>query len=125
MTNVNLVLIHEFSHTYFKFHPEHWTNNFSDEVVAYVEQGCLQGELHPQGVETDPTPVDKLSESIPDLPPNELYARYHERYPDTMLGLFAAQHELGRFKDGFKDPAAQEFCRSLPTAGRDFTKPEA
>jgi len=123
MTNVNAVLFHEFSHTYFKFHPEHYVNNFSDEVVAYVEQGCLLGELHPEGTGDDDTPVHALSKGISDLPADQIYARYHDKYADTMLGYFAALHELGRFQEGFKDPAAQEFCRSLPTAGIDFTQP--
>jgi hypothetical protein len=123
MTNVNALLLHEFSHTYFKFHPEHYVNNFSDEVVAYIEQGCLLGELHPQATHDDDTPLHALAERISDLPPHEIYARYRDRYADTMLGYFSALHELARFKDGFDDPAAQELCRTLPTAGRDFTKP--
>jgi len=125
MTNVNALLFHEFSHTYFKFHPEHYANNFSDEVVAYVEQGCLLGELHPEGMGEDDTPIEALAGTIPDLPPHQVYARYHGQYADSMLGYFVALHELGRFKNGFKDPAAREYCRSLPTAGIDFTKPPA
>ncbi|HZZ91934.1 MAG TPA: hypothetical protein VFE23_05185 [Usitatibacter sp.] len=123
MIGVNQMLYHEFSHSYFWFHREHYRNNFSDEVVAYIEQGCLAGEFSPGGSDTEEAPIDKLAAQFAGLAPDRIYARYHGRYADSLLAYFAALHEMDKYERGLEDPAARELCRSLPTAGRDFTKP--
>lgn len=112
-------LAHEFSHSYFWFHPELRRNNFSDEVVAYVTQRCVAVALAHGSYEDVPEPDGEFLAEVNDMRPRELYRRYHERHPDTYLAAFAAASELRRARA--RGGSMKDYCRAVPTAGTDFT----
>ena len=127
MNGVNLLLAHEFSHSYYWFHREFYRNNYSDEIVAYTTQHCLQERFFPPTFGQDNHEMAAFWKQVWDMDAPTIYAKYHEKYPDTYLALFAAANELRHAaeraqKAGQNVAAAKrEYCRTLPTSGRDFT----
>jgi hypothetical protein len=124
MNGVNLLLAHEFSHSYFWFHRDRYRNNYSDEIIAYTTQHCLQERFFPPSFGQDNHEMAAFWKQVWNMDAPTIYAKYHDKYPDTYLALFASANELRRvgLKAGTNAAAAKrEYCRALPTSGRDFT----
>lgn len=127
MNGVNLLLAHEFSHSYYWFHREYYRNNFSDEIVAYTTQHCLQERFFPPTFGQDSHEMAAFWKEVWDMDAATIYAKYHGKYPDTYLALFASANELRHVtekaqKAGLSVAAAKkEYCRAMPTSGHDFT----
>jgi hypothetical protein len=127
MNGVNLLLAHEFSHSYFWFHREYYRNNYSDEIVAYTTQHCLQERFFPPTFGQNNGQMATFWKEVWNMDAQGIYAKYHDKYPDTYLALFAAANELRRVgeraqRSGQSVAAAKkEYCRAMPTSGTDFT----
>ncbi len=125
--NVSLVLAHEFSHSYFWFHREHYINNFSDEVIAYSIQRCLSVRLFGGSHGDLPAEYDELASQVAHLAPGEIYRRFHEEYADSYLANVVSAIEFRRveaMRRGRSEEALKDYCRAIPTSGRDFTRAE-
>ncbi|HEX4779411.1 MAG TPA: hypothetical protein VH301_01575 [Usitatibacter sp.] len=119
-------LAHEFAHSYFWFHPQRMPNDFSGEVVAYTTDHCVSAALFSQEYDWVEPGFRDFAKTVSGLGPDQIWMRYHERYPDTYLAFFAAVNELLRVqvqagKDVNRTMGA--YCRAMPMSGRDFTRP--
>jgi hypothetical protein len=115
------ILAHEFSHSYFWFHPKGYRNNFSDEVIAYTTERCVAWKLSgrsPMATPSGPRDVDSI---FGRLTPFEMFSRFEGRYPDTVLAPFVAANEFRRILNGGGAALLDTFCQSLPLSGVDFT----
>ncbi|HXS52528.1 MAG TPA: hypothetical protein VN782_08360 [Usitatibacter sp.] len=120
------VLAHEYAHSYFWFHRARYRNNFSDEVGAYTVERCLDAALFGAPYDELNGELQPFWGAVADLSPGALYAKYHARYPDTYLAVFAAIHELReaeRAAHGERKAGVRAYCESAPLSGRDFTTP--
>jgi hypothetical protein len=118
------LLAHEFSHSYFYFDRDAYRNNYSDEVVAYATEGCVERALFGKAADFAPTgPKDVLEAAA--TGPRGLFARFAGRYPNTLIAMVAAGAELRRAAaDPGGDAALPRYCRTTPLAGHDYTRPD-
>ena len=115
------LLAHEFSHSYFYFHRQAYRNTYSDEVVAYTTEGCVESALFGGAADFTPAALEDLLRAAP-AGPAALFARFAGRYPDTLIAMVAVGAELKRAAEG-GDASFTRYCRTTPLAGRDYSVP--
>lgn len=118
-------LSHEYSHSYFWFHPQWFRNNYSDEVIAWSIQRCVQTAIAGR---QDETPQDGFAQAYANaksMSPAAVFARYHAEYPETYAANIAAE---GLFRRAVSAETAAttisglpDLCRTIVSSGVDFT----
>jgi hypothetical protein len=86
-----MFLAHEYSHSYFWFHPRWFASTYADEVVAYSVQRCVQVDLTGSTRNTLDAGYQALFDVVAGADASTIYRRYHGTYPDTYLGNVAAE----------------------------------
>jgi hypothetical protein len=121
VANVALLLLHELSHSYFWFHPEHFVNGYSDEVVAYSLQRCLAVRLFGGSAGDLGSEYEDLVPQIEGLAPGDIYREFHGRYSDSFLANAASADILRRLEKS-QSGDMQRYCRTVASSGTDFTR---
>ncbi|HZZ93041.1 MAG TPA: hypothetical protein VFE23_10785 [Usitatibacter sp.] len=121
-TTMLATIAHEFSHSYFWFRAGQVRNNYSDEVIAYTTERCVEVALHGGQYDALPPKVDAFESEIRGLTPSQIYQKYKGTYPDTVLAIFGAAHAFAAQQRSHQNIAA--YCRNIQTSGRDFTRDE-
>ena len=114
------VLGHEFSHSYFWFHRDRYRNNYSDEVIAYTTERCVEAEVLGLDPSFLPPAPANLAASSDRLSPGELYGRFRKQYSDSLIASVAASARLRSVAGGGPAGGLSAYCRHVPLSGVDF-----
>ncbi len=112
-------LAHEWTHARRWFHREGRVDDFADEVVAYVVQGCI---LRAGGLESAAA-LGTAREGIPgpDESAAQVYARLHPAHSDSYVGSVVADAMLAR-----ATPAdLPALCKRVARGGVDYRNDRA
>jgi hypothetical protein len=115
-------IAHEFSHSYFWFRSDQVSNNYSDEVIAYTTERCVDVALHGGEYDALPPKVEAFETEIHGMTPSQIYQKYKGTYPDTVLAIFGASHAFAAEQRSHRDIAA--YCGRAQTSRLDFTRDE-
>jgi hypothetical protein len=116
-------LAHEYSHSYFWFHKDGYRNKFSDEVVAYTVQRCVQSRVAPMQ-RTLADGFVPFFNQVRDLSPGEIHARWHDRYPDTYLGNVVSEILFRKALGvaGGDSARLMSYCEAVVGGGSDYAR---